>query len=82
MLRHALPTDLRLSGTGAVLVETIRPLLHDREPDTIDALRPTVLAVLPITEPKPSVKVQHRVRARGFFLAGEAFGHNPRATRT
>jgi hypothetical protein len=58
VLEQALPTDLRLSGTAAVIVESLRPLLHAREAEMMDALRPALLAALPVVEPTPSVKVR------------------------
>ena len=56
VLNTALPTELRLSGTADVAAGAVTPLVYDREPSAIAALRPALVAALTVAEPRPSAK--------------------------
>ena len=53
----ALPTELRLTGAAAVLADAVIRLVHERDTKIMEPLRPALVAVLPIVEPRPSAKV-------------------------
>jgi hypothetical protein len=56
VLNTALPTELRITGTADVVMGAVAPLVYDREPSAVAALRPALVAALTVAEPRPSVK--------------------------